>query len=238
MNRYKIISVIFLLLIFGFNASAQDTEFKEVKTGDDVIDNYILANGGKENLEKISSVKMTGVLEVMGRSLPMTVYTSNDYFYVNIEEPSFGSTVAVDKKNKIGWQKAMGNVKDFSEGELIKFEEMLEGSLWGHLLHKEKYNLNYVFKGIENVDDISAYVIDFTRDSNLLYTTYYDTAGYNRIKQIKDGSESHFEDFRLVDNYGIKMPFKITEQFPITVQKYEFNTEFDKSLLNKPEIKQ
>ena len=102
MNRYKIISVIFLLLIFVFNASAQDTEFKEVKTGDDVIVNYILANGGKENIEKISSVKMTGVLEAMGKSLPMTVYTSNDYFYVNVDEPTFGSTIAVDRKNKKG----------------------------------------------------------------------------------------------------------------------------------------
>ncbi len=135
--------------------------------------------------------------------------------------------------------KAMGKINDISDEDINKYEEMFEGSLWGHILHKEKYNINYILSGIENADDNHrAYVINFIRDTNLLYTVYFDTIDYNRLKQVKKSSESYFEDFRFIEESGIKMPFKITEQFPIIIQKYGFNTEFNTSLLKKPEIKQ
>lgn len=240
MEIIKIKLILILLVLSYFNTvNAQNKEFKEVKTGDDVIENYIIANGGKENLEKVKSIEMTGVLTAMGKELSMNVYTSSDYYYVDISDPMFGSTIAIDRKNKKGWMKAMGKINDISDEDINKYEEMFEGSLWGHILHKEKYNINYILLGIENTDDYHrAYVINFMRDTSLLYTVYFDTIDYNRLKQFKNSSESYFEDFRFIGDSGIKMPFKITEQFPIIAQKYEFNTEFNTSLLKKPEIKQ
>ncbi len=69
------IKLILILLVLSYftTVNAQDKEFKEVKTGDDVIENYIIANGGKENLEKVKSIEMIGVLSAMGKEFNMNV---------------------------------------------------------------------------------------------------------------------------------------------------------------------
>jgi imidazole glycerol phosphate synthase subunit HisF len=85
---YKI--KIFLILLFPVSIVsviyAQGYDLKAVQTGDDVIANYIITNGGKENLEKIKSVKMTGNVDAMGKTLPITVYTSDEYTYTNLDD--------------------------------------------------------------------------------------------------------------------------------------------------------
>ena len=232
----------FLILLFSAcivsGIYGQNSEFKEVKTGDDVIENYITANGGRENLEKIKSIKMTGNVEAMGKTIPITVYTSHEYSYTNLDDPAFGFTFVADKKNKKGWQKAMGKVEDLPEDEFKKLEATFESGLWGHIIKKEKYNVNYELRGKDSVEGKPVYVIDFTREGKVLYTTYFDVSNFNRLKQVKNKEEVYFDDFRPVDDFGIKMPYGMTQQALITVEKYEFNTEFDVSLLKKPETKQ
>jgi hypothetical protein len=101
------IKLILILLVLSYftTVNAQDKEFKEVKTGDDVIENYLIANGGKENLEKVKSIEMTCVMSAMGKDFDMNVYTSADYYYVSINDSLFGSTIAIDRKNKKGGKK-------------------------------------------------------------------------------------------------------------------------------------
>jgi hypothetical protein len=132
----------------------------------------------------------------------------------------------------------MGKIEDLSEDDLKKMEVTFESGLWGHIINKEKYNVNYELKGTDSVEGKSAYIIDFTREGKVLYTTFFDITNFNRLKQIKNNNETTYDDFRPVDDYGIRMPYKITQQAPIAVEKYELNTEFDVSLLKKPETKQ
>ena len=225
-------------MLFGYKASAKDAEFKEVKTGDDVIENYIIANGGRENLEKITSIKITAKIEIMGKSVPMVTYSSSNYIYTNIDDTSIEYTAVYDKYGKKGWVKAMTGVRDLSDEEMKAYWVSAEGFPWGYYLNKEKFNINYNLKKNENINGKPVYVVDFMKGNDFVWSVYFDSTNFNRLKIIKPSSEIINEDFRLVGTSGIYMQYKITQQVVLNVELYEFNTGIDNFLLIKPELKQ
>jgi hypothetical protein len=232
-----ILSVFFIFFILT-GLSAQTKEFKQVKTADAVIENYITENGGVENLESVKSILMNGRVDAMGKSLPVTVYSSEDYNYTNFGDSSLGFTLVFNKKEKSGWQRVMGKIHSFGDEEIKKYEEVFESSLWGYYLNKEKFGVTYKLKENEKVGDKTAYVVDFMKGEKVVYTVYFDSTNFNRVKQVRGEDEVLYEDFREVGTLGVYMPYKITQRAPMNVDRYEFNTEFDTNLLKQPVIKQ
>lgn len=228
-------AVLCLFVMFCFSLYSQD--FKEVKTGQDVIDNYITANGGLDNIKKTNSIEMSGNMSFMGSSFPIKVYTSLDYFYMNADNPNFTFTIAINMKENKGWQNMLGQVKDVPEKEVERNRINVESMLWSYYTSPEKYGITYKLMQNEKIGDADSYVVDFMVKDSVIQTVYYDTKSFHKLKQVKGKSTSEYSDIRNADNSGVYMGYSIkTNQGDITVSEYKFNTEFDTNLLKKPAI--
>lgn len=231
----KKITAFSLLVLFCIAVNSQ--EFKEVKTGQDVVDNYITANGGMDNIKKINSIEMNGNMSFMGSSFPVKVYTSLDYFYMNADNPNFAFTIAINMKDNKGWQNMLGQVKDVPEKEVERNRINVESMLWSYYINPEKYGITYSLMQNEKIGDADTYVVDFMVKDSVLQTVYYDVKTFHKLKQVKGKSISEYSDIRNVNETGIYMSYSMkTNQGDVTVSEYRFNTEFDTKLLKKPAI--
>ncbi|MCI0448682.1 MAG: hypothetical protein L0Y79_02715 [Chlorobi bacterium] len=226
-------SIILLLLLFICSLTAQT--FKEVKTAQDVIDNYIESNGGADNLREIKSILMEGTMNFMGSDVPIKFYSGNDIFYMNFSNSQFPMMVAADTKKKTGWSKFGEVVKDASSADIERHKNNIISTLWGYYIDKDKYDITYQLLQNEKVGDKDAYVVEFLNKDSIIQTVYFDTENFKRVKVVKGTMSSEYSDFRNVSASGIYMAYKVsTPQGDLTVTKYEFNTKFDKKLLKKP----
>mgnify|MGYP000173559313 CR=1 FL=1 len=72
------------LLFIAFTVTA----FAQVnaQTADEIVENYLEAIGGKENLAKVKSLKMIGKINAQGMEIPIEAVTTNDgSAYVQID---------------------------------------------------------------------------------------------------------------------------------------------------------
>src|SRR5690349_7277010 len=231
--KIKLIGLVFSF-IFALTVNAQ--EFKEVKTGQDVIDNYIAANGGADNLKKVRSIEMKGDMTFMGATFPLTVYTSNEYFYMNGGTDDFKMIIATNLKDLTGWSVMFGKTTDATPKEVEKNKVNIESMLWTYYTDKDKYGITYKLMQNEEINGSKAYTIDFMVKDSVIQTCWYDTKTFHRVKQSKGKTTSEYSDFRNVEGSGIYMAYSIkTNQGDVAVTDYKFNTEFDTSLLKKPE---
>jgi hypothetical protein len=225
-----------LILCFIFNNALYSQNFKEVTTGQDVIDNYIEANGGAENLKSIESIEMKGNINAMGMDVPLTVYTSKDYFYMDAEHPQLGMTIVTDLSSNNGWTKFMGKISDAKEADIEKNRMNIESMLWTYYINKDKYGISYELMQNEKIGDNDTYVVDFRSGDSVIQTVNFDTKTFYRVKQFKGNTSSEYGEFKSVDGSGIYMPYVIkTNQGDVSVSSYKFNSELDRKLLNKPE---
>jgi zinc protease len=233
MMKYKLIAALLLLSVCIYSQ-----EFKEVKTAQDVIDNYMTANGGAENLKKIRSIEMTGNMTFMGGTFPIVVYTSYDYFYMNGESGEFKMTIAMNLKDMIGWQTAFGMYKEADAKEIERNKANIESMMWTYYTDKDSYGITYKLMQNETVNGSDTYTVDFMAGDSVLQTCNYDAKTFHRVRQVKGKTTSEYSDLRNIENTGIYMAYAIkTNQGDVAVTDYKFNTEFDTSLLKKPEGK-
>lgn len=208
--------------------------FKEVKTAQDVIDNYIEANGGKDNLRAVKSISMTGTINLMGKDVPLFVYLSKSILYFNLAGKEFAFTSALDIDNKIGWNKLGTQVKEMDENDIARNKENAETALWGYYTNKDDYGITYELMQNEQVNGKEAYVVDFNKKDTTVMTVYFDTKSFMRVKQHKIRQFSEYSDFKPVN--GVYMAYHInSEQGELKITDFEFNGKFDKKLLVNPE---
>lgn len=227
--------VIYTFILAAFILQGYSQGFKEVKTAQDVIDNFILANGGIDNLRNIGSIKSIGKMEFGQTDIPVYIYVSEQYFYFNIDIPQFPFISSFDLKNKKGWTKVGAQIRDATEEEFNKNVDAAAAMMWKYYIDKDKYEVSYKLLQNETIKDKECFVVEFIRGENVLETVYFDPETFFRVKQIKDTQISDYSDFRNVSETGIYMPYLIkTGQGNITISSYVFNEEFDLSLLKKP----
>ncbi|MCX7877702.1 MAG: hypothetical protein N2510_03560 [Ignavibacteria bacterium] len=228
----NVMSILFLL-IFILKVNSQG--FKQVQSAQDVIDNYIEANGGADNLKSIKSIKTLGRMELAGMSAPVNIYVSERYFYFTIDIPMFSFSTALDLKEKKGWSKIGSKVTDVKDEEIDRNNEAAASMLWGYYVNKDKYGITYQLMQSEIINEKETYVVDFLKGEVVVETVYFDKETFLRVRQIKDNQMSDYSDFRNVSERGIYMPYLIkTQQGDIVISSYSFNDEFDRSLLKKP----
>ncbi len=230
----KILTIIFAVLIFSFSVISQD--FKEVKTAMDVVDNYILASGGEDELRSVESLSMKGKMGEGEESGTIVIYFSKKYVYMNITTSQFALKQAIDIESKKGWTKFGTILKDLNEEEINKNRQNVEGSLWSNFLDPKANNIKFELLQNEKVDGKDCYVIDLIRDSTTYSTSYFDFRTFNKVKEIKGSMTNEFTDFRKVGSTGIIMPYSIKSQNGnVVMTEIKFNSKFDKKLLEKPE---
>ena len=202
-------------------------------TAKQVIDNYIKARGGEENILKIKNVKSEATASIQGMTLNITSYK---------EVP-----------NKICVETYMnGNLlsKQICDGENAKVVSMQgEQKLQGKMLDQMKYQA-YLFPeleyskegyktemaGMEDVDGKPAYRVKVTNPARDTQTLSFDKESGLMVKEVTptpQGSSTTFvKEYKEVN--GVKFPVKVTQSvgpqmIDVNVEKIEVNTDIEES---------
>ncbi|MGF7230182.1 M16 family metallopeptidase [Arachidicoccus sp.] len=176
----------------------------------DVIDKYINAIGGVENLKKVHTLLVNGSMGVQGMSIPFVEkrMSPNKQFLVMTMNGNEVSKTVFDGTK--GYQKQMGNTTEMNKEQLAKYTD--QKSLFNQLAYNDgTYKLT--MKGLTKVNDKDAYEIAVTGPSGQKTTEFYDVkTGY--LLQVAMSSEangqqmsivSSFDDYKKVDD--IYLPF-------------------------------
>lgn len=229
----KIINGFFILVLLVFSVKSQD--FKEVKTAQDVVDNYIIACGGADELMTVESISMKGKMGEGDQSGTINIYFSKKYVYMDINTEQFSMKQAIDITAKKGWVKFGTMIKDLNEEDINKNKKNIDGTLWSNFLDPKENGITFELLQNETVEGKDAYVVDLMRDSASITTAYFDAKTFYKVKEIKGGMTNEFSDFKKVGSTGIVMPYRIKSQSgDVTMTELKFNTKFDKKLLTRP----
>ena len=215
------------IMYFDAYANSVDKPNYEVEMPADmdankVLEAYIKAVGGKEELEKVNSVYMTAEAEFQpGMMLNLTSKTTNKTQSLT-EVNAMGQTVMKSVVNgDTGYMMMQGQRKDLSAEELTTYK--MESTPFPEL---NLLDSDVKLEKIENVDGANAYKINVSESKSIFYNM--DTG--LKIKQVETTpqgmSVQYFSDYQNVGN--IKFPFKMIQEsgpqkFDFTVKEIKVN---------------
>jgi hypothetical protein len=216
------------------------TQSIKAQTLDEVVNNYEIANGGKEKLLSLKSVKMIGSLDVQGYEVGVTVTAVNGVGTRNdISVPGMGEGFQVVNTKK-GWDfmpfRGQSSPEEISQEQLKYAQALLD--LQGLLVnYKEKGN-QVELLGKENLSGTECFKLKVTSKIGKVYTLFIDAKTYYRVKMIGKGSsasgevdiEVSYSDYKKTDD-GYVFPYVQTiEAGSIVFKTIEVNKPIDEKI--------
>ena len=193
-----------------------DPSVSKIPTGvtvNSVLDNYITAIGGRENIEKVKEKVsvIKGSIQGMEMKITISQKTPNKLLQV-LDAGGMQQTTVFDGTK--GKQIAMGNEVLLEGNDLL--ETKLEATL-NLFLEYEKYGISAELTGMEKVAGNDTYKITLTLPNDNKWIQFYDVASGLLVKQLstKEAPQGTFtiaitfDDYRDVD--GVKYPFKFNQ---------------------------
>ncbi len=226
-------------------ATLMSASFVSAQSVDEVINHYVDAIGGKDNLGKINSVYMEASSEVMGNDNPVVVNILNGKAYKSVTEFN-GQEFVRAYTDKGGW-----TINPFAGGsdavalspdeyKSVKEDMYIGGALYDYAVnHKGTASL-------EGTED-GAYKIKYTSPDSIESTYYIDTATYLLDKMLRQGQmqgqsvdvTTTFSDYKKTPE-GIAVPYKTDVDFggnfsmSTTIKKVEVNKTIDPAIFEMP----
>ena len=207
-------------------------------TAEKVIENYIAALGGKENLVKVKDVRMKLTASIQGNDIEITQVTKAPNMYMS--EVKMGDAIiqreVYDGEGLAVYQ--MGQKIPVAEEQV---KEAAYKSVVFPELEYENWGAAYSLKGIEKVEGVDAYVLEVILPPGVKSTQYYSIDTGLKIKEIiemdtpqgKVHQSVDFSDYQ--EKGGVKYPMKLTMSPPsisATVQSLEINIDPDAKLFS------
>jgi hypothetical protein len=227
-------------------APAQETKSAEqLPSVDQILNRYVQALGGKAAIERLTSMAMTGTIEVQSAGLKgkteMIANVPNKYL-LKIEIDGIGAfTQGFD--GTTGWaQDPMNGLRDISGLELAQLKR--EADLHREVHLKDVYT-KLLVKGKEKVGASDTYVVEGTLPEGGTEKLYFDAQGglllrtdsVSRSPQGEIPVEAYIEEYKEVN--GVKMPVALRQVTSVLTSSIKFtdikfNVEVDQSRFNKP----
>ncbi|MEO8210842.1 MAG: hypothetical protein ABI840_09780 [bacterium] len=237
----KIIFLLFVLCVA--DSTFSQNNFKEVKTAQDVIDNYITAIGGSEKLKKIKSETVNGKLKVHGVEGNFLFYTNDTIAFKMIDGKVQGKEMLILKSvttKNYAWEYQTGATRDFEGEDLAKKSEELNSSSPGFYLNYNEKEYSSELKGTDTLNGKECYVIIFSKSGNELRTNYYSKETFYLIQTKRPNLiATEYYDFKEVD--GIVKPFRFIQksetEIDFEISEYNFNKPINNEILFKPDNK-
>jgi zinc protease len=191
-------------------------------TAEKVISKYLDAIGGTRNLQGVKSLKFTANADFQGQTL---VLTSMVKVPKSLTSVSFGGMEV---------QKVVSDGKDvlmFAQGQKVPVDEkekelyLAAGTPAIELLYPT-LGAKLALKGIEQVDNTDAYVVEVVLPKGTKLTDYFDTQTGLKLQSvtIQKGPQGEvavptkFSDYR--DVKGVKLPYVIAQSMGPMVLKF------------------
>ena len=230
---------------YGNPEVSQPLALPEGFTANNVIELYLQAIGGKQNVQGIRSVstKASGKIEAMGQKMDLSLETvqsaGNLYQTVKMGEMLVNKQVYNGTE---GWMEGMGGASQVSKG--ADLDKMRDGAI----LFPELLYFNPDFKttlqGIEAVDGHNAYLLKIVYPSGLIENEYFEIGSGLKIRKSSIAevqkqsiqSITDYADYREVN--GTKFPFSVKQKvadqvIEILFDKIEINGEVKPELFKK-----
>jgi zinc protease len=215
-------------------------------TVDQVLDKYVQALGGKATIEKMTTVVITGKVDVpsTGETGSMETYRkapNKEMQMINV--PSNGpSQRGFDGTAGWNWDPDSGP-SDMNPADLAAMK--LESDFYRDIRLKELYP-KISLKNKEKVGDREAYVVEAPHEDGSSEKMYFDTESGLLIQsevpidvpdEGKTVVNSKYEDYREVE--GLKVPFTIRQSsadfdYVIKVSEVKYNVPVDDAKFKKP----
>jgi hypothetical protein len=217
------------------------------QSADDIINKHIAAVGGKDLLNKITSMYMEVSTQVMGNEMTGTVTVLNGKGYKS--ESNFnGQTIIQCITDTAGWMvNPMAGITQPTPmpGDAYKT---------GRLQMDVEPMLNYAAKGYkaellgtDSVGTVNAYKIKLTTPDSIVFTFFIDPSTYYTVKTTFDGQvmgqnvdiASTYSNYKKTD-FGFIFPYTIDTNFSgqlsyaTTITKLEINKPVDPSVFVMP----
>lgn len=185
-------------------------------TTQSVINSYINAIGGIENIKKVNNIKSVMSAEMMGRaiSIEVTAAIPNKYLL----EMKMGEMV-VQKQvydGSKGMESGMQGSRELEGDDLASLA--LEAQIFPELNY-EKENFILELKGIDKVSGEEVYVMDITNPLGDKMTNYYsvNTGLLIQSETTEETPQGAFVATKKLSNYkevnGVKFPYSIKQSF-------------------------
>ncbi len=239
MKNIVLFVVFILALVFAQLANAQSV--------DEVINQYILARGGKEKLNSIKSIYFEGTREMMGNEVQVKVTkVDNKLFRTDFEfGGNTGYTIVTPDKGWTFIPMRSDKPEEIPSEQLKTMQNQLD--IAGPLVDYATKGYKASLKGKETVNGKEAYHIELTSSTGKVITYYIDTKTdfLIQIRQMSDGAGHNgngetkeiitdLSDYKDVD--GVMFPQTITTEGSgmgsgsMTFDKIEVNIPVDEKL--------
>ena len=215
------------------NGNPFDPSAKKIPAGvtaKSVLDKYVEAIGGKENILKVQdkTTMMTGSVQGINITINMKQKEPNKLYQV-LDAGVFQQKTVFDGMK--GYSEGMGQRNDFSDEQI---EDFKDNSLHSMLTYDER-GVKYELTGMENINGKDAYKITFTTPNGKKSFAYYsvDSGLLIRTASSVSTAQGTFNQTTDMDDYrevqGVKYPFKLNQNMgpqsiELTVTSYEINT--------------
>lgn len=234
----------------------------QAQTGDEVVEKYLAAIGGRAALAKLESRIARGTMTVSMQGIevsgPFEQYSkapnkARTFSRFDLSQVSGGtvSEVIVDSRcdGKNGFvSNTMQGDRDLSGSQL---QTMLNSSIFpSPLLNYKEAGGKVELQGKDKLGDRAVYVVLYTPKAGYPFREYFDAENCQLLRVVVKvdapelGGESEqtvdLRDYREVD--GVKVPFaqtvtNSTRSVSITLQSIEHNKPIDEAMFSKPVVK-
>jgi hypothetical protein len=243
-----------LLLICAGSAYAQAPQGgsatgapKPSLTVDQIIEKSINATGGREAAMKLTSLVMTGTVDIAAFGLSGSTQTyqkAPDKYYTVADIAGFGQ-VSDGYDGKAGWHSdPQTGLTDLTGDKLATVK--MEAQFLGDLRFKELYPKSEV-TGQEKVGGRDCWVLKLTSVEGKNSTRYYDAETFLLVKASETADtpqgpaevETVLSDYKDIGN-GAKLPYKAVLNIPgvgelVIIQKeIKYNVPIDDAKFTKP----
>jgi hypothetical protein len=220
------------------------------QTVDEIIDKHLAAMGGKENIAKLKTLKITSNIEVApNMKAPMTmIIVNNKAFRMDLQMQGMTMTQAVYGDS--GWAIIPWSGK--KEAERMNSEEIQDSKdqmdIAGALYNYKEKGHKVELLGKEDMEGTEVYKLKLTKKNGNIEYDYLDADSYLTLKETtthkyKDKEVTGdviYSDYRKVDG-GIMFPFGIEQREagssqgqPLNADKVEINVPVDESIFKMP----
>jgi hypothetical protein len=218
------------------------------QTADEIISKYVKAIGGRERLQKITSVYSEGTIEVMGMQGAIKIFTVNGKG-TRQDIDINGTTITSCYGEKDGW--SINPMTGASTAETMTPDQYNAGkddiAVGGPFVDFTARGYKAELLGNDTIAHVNTYKIKVTSPDNIVTTNYFDATTFYLVRIVAQAEMQGqmmeniitFSDYK--DSDGYKKPNKMEMdmaggqfQMVITFTKLELDKPIDPAIFTKP----
>ncbi len=179
----------------------------EKLTANDVIENYLKAIGGKDKLQKVTSLKQEMKMSVMGMEIEINTIKKGNKF--NLVQKQMGQEVIINYNGTKGYMTTPQGKKDLPADQV---KEMEESAINFFELDYAKYGYEAVLAGNTKIEGRNAYKIEYKKAGKVAKTTFYDAGSFLNVNDISPQGENTILEHQTINGIIFPKTSKIKNQ--------------------------